>query len=248
MLRTLAIGFAAVATFSSVTGASATTFNVTQAGVFNNGTVNLAGNIAGYGAFNKNEITGPIVLKGTDSDGKPFEFVTFCFDLLHNINVGIGGFAGVNYSYTTVMPTNDLTNNPGGDSMGMGNPLTAVQIEKMSGLARLGAYIYGSGVSDKTARLAAISSAIWSTEYGLTASGFVPANALGYYNNYLSRSFTGAKGPVLISVNGQGQLVGNLQGLGNGTVPEPGTWAMMVIGFGLVGVGARRRAPKAIAA
>jgi hypothetical protein len=248
MLRTLAIGVAAVATFSGMTGASATTFNVTQAGVFNNGTVNIGGVINGYGVFAKNEITGPIVIKGTDSDGKPFELVTFCFDLLHNINVGIGGFAGVNYTYKMVALSNDLSNNAFGSSMGMGNPLTAAQIEKMTGLARLGAYIYNSGISDKTARLAGISSAIWSTEYGVTASGFVPANALGYYNDYLSRSFPGAKGKVLVSVDAAGTLVGNLQGLGVGTVPEPGTWAMMIIGFGLVGVGARRRAPKAIAA
>jgi hypothetical protein len=30
-------------------------------------------------------------------------------------------------------------------------------------------------------------------------------------------------------------------------VPEPGTWAMMILGFGLIGWQIRRRAPRSIA-
>jgi hypothetical protein len=239
MLRALITASAVLAAFGSTTAASAVTYNVTQAGVFHTGTVNLSGTIAGYGAFNKTEITGPIVLKGTTDAGDAFEVVTFCFDLLHNIGVGIGTFANVNYTYTALPVTNDLSNNPGGNSLGLGNALSLAQIEKMSGLANLGAAIYASGLGDKAARLGAISAAIWSTEYGLTASNFSPANGLGYYNSYIASSFTRAQGKVLIASNAAG-LVGNRQGLGIGTVPEPQSWALLIVGFGLIGVSARR--------
>jgi hypothetical protein len=243
MLRSIALGFAAAAAIGGATAASAVTYNVSGAGVYNDGRVQMTGTIAGHGAFDRNEVAGIVVLNGTTDKGKPFTVVTYCFDLLHNVNVGFGYQAGVNYTYTSVPVTNDLT-----AGAGMGNALTAGQIERMSGLARLGATLYMSGASDLTARMTAIQSAIWTVEYGLSASGFNPGNALGYYNDYLSRSFPGASVPVLVASDAQGQLIGNLQGLGNGAVPEPGTWALMIVGYGLVGVGARRRAMRPVAA
>lgn len=40
--------------------------------------------------------------------------------------------------------------------------------------------------------------------------------------------------------------IDNVTGVGQGVIPEPATWAMMIAGFGLVGFAARRRRSLAI--
>ena len=227
---------AAVAIFGGATSATATVFNVNTAGLYSYGTVNMAGSIAGHGAFNRNEFAGALVLTGTTDAGKPFSVVTYCFDILHNINVGFNGPAAVSYTFKSLPVTNDLSGNGG-----TGNALSTSQIERMSGLARLGASLFAVNASNLQARMTAIQAAIWTVEYGLTASSFSPAGAQGYYDAYLAKSFPGASVPVLVASNAQGQIIGNIQGLGIGSVPEPASWALMIIGFGMVGVTARRR-------
>jgi hypothetical protein len=48
-----------------------------------------------------------------------------------------------------------------------------------------------------------------------------------------------------IGAGGNGAYTGTLS-FANNAVPEPGTWAMMLLGFGAVGFAMRRRAPKAL--
>jgi hypothetical protein len=232
------------ALLASAAGADATTYNVSSAGLYSYGTVQMTGNIPGYGAFDRGEYAGALMLKGTTDTGAAFSLTTYCFDILHNISVGFGSQSGVNYTFTSAPLANDLT----GDA-GAGNALSASQIERMSGLAQLGSYMFKSNVSDLSSRMAAIQAAVWSVEYGFAAANFSSPTALGFYNNYMNRSFPGAKTPVLVASNAQGQIIGDVQGQGLGAVPEPQTWAMMVLGFGLVGVTTRRRSPaRAIAA
>lgn len=237
MSRLLSIGLTATL-LASASAASAVTYHVASAGLYTYGTVNMAGSIAGYGPFNRNEYAGAVVLQGTTDGGKPFTVTTYCFDILHNISVGFGYQANVNYNFSMQPVSNDLTGNGG-----TGNALSSTQIERMSGLANLGAWMFANNVSNLTARMSAIQAAIWSVEYGFTASNFSAPNALGYYNTYMARSFPGATTRVLVSSDAQGQILGNMQGLGIGSVPEPEAWALMVIGFGLVGAGMRRRSP-----
>ena len=52
----------------------------------------------------------------------------------------------------------------------------------------------------------------------------------------LAREATGVLAPVII-----GGAAGNITNPGTGAVPEPATWAMMIMGFGLVGASLRRR-------
>jgi hypothetical protein len=245
MFRSLAIAaIAAAAAFGPTTAAQATIYNVTSAGLYHYGTVQMTGNIAGYGPFDRNELAGAVVLQGTTDAGKPFSVITFCFDVLHSISVGLGSQSAVNYTYSLQPVSNDLSGNAG-----TGNALSVSQIERMSGLAKLGAYIFNSSPSNLSARLSAVQAAIWSVEYGFTASNFSVAGAGGYYAAYMAKTFPGAAVPVLVSSDGQGQLLGNVQGLGIGTVPEPESWTLMIVGFGLVGFAARRRpAARAITA
>ncbi len=238
MLRSISLTAIAATLLVSATGASATIFNVTSAGLYNYGTVRMTGSIPGYGSFDRNEYAGILMLKGTTDTAAPFSLTTYCFDILHNISVGFGGQGGVNYTFTSAPLANDLSGNGG-----TGNALSATQIERMSGLAQLGSYMFTKNVSDLSSRMAAIQAAIWSVEYSLAASGFSSPTAQGFYSNYMGRSFPGATTPVLVASNAQGQILGNVQGQGLGAVPEPETWALMVLGFGLVGVSSRRRSP-----
>jgi hypothetical protein len=238
MLRSISLTAITAALLATASGASATVFNVSSAGLYNYGTVQMSGNIPGYGALDRSEYAGVLVLSGTTDGGTAFSLTSYCFDILHNISVGFGYQAGVNYTFTSTPLANDLSGNAG-----TGNALTANQIERMSGLAQLGSYMFKKNVSDLSSRMAAIQAAIWSVEYGFTASSFSSSTAQGFYSNYMGRSFPGVTTPVLVASNAQGQIIGTAQGQGLGAVPEPETWALMVLGFGLIGVSSRRRSP-----
>jgi len=240
MFRSFATAaIAATALFGVATTAKATIYNVTSAGLYHYGKVDLAGSVNGT-PFNRSEFAGAIVLKGTTAGGQAFSVITYCFDILHSINVGFKQQANVNYIFSSQPVTNDLTG-----SGGTGNALSIIQIERMSGLANLGAWMMTSNASNLSARMSAIQAAIGSVEYNLAASNFTVPNALGFYNDFMARNFTGASTRVLVSSNAQGQLIGNIQGLGIGSVPEPENWALMIIGFGLIGVARRRQRPAA---
>ncbi len=53
--------------------------------------------------------------------------------------------------------------------------------------------------------------------------------------------WNGGQGPVLYGVGNQGGFSGVTYSLISGPVPEPGTWLLLIAGFGLVGTAVRRR-------
>ena len=69
--------------------------------------------------------------------------------------------------------------------------------------------------------------------------------AIGFQGDDLDFDGSGIDG-VLISLvlNPDGSDSG---GTGGSLVPEPATWGMMVLGFGMTGLAVRRRRPSAIA-
>ncbi len=52
-----------------------------------------------------------------------------------------------------------------------------------------------------------------------------------------------AIGPGPVALCGTGSVCGTIEGPAAGVIPEPGTWALLIAGFGLVGAAARRRRP-----
>jgi len=146
--------------------------------------------------------------------------VVFCDDLNHVVYVG----GGQNLHYMIGQVTVD----------GNGNPLSEAVSNKMGQLAGIGRYDYSKG--DENGAIAA-QAAIWDIEYGVAATSS---------DTTIQNDLTA---DLKIADNGKGYATG-LIGLDNqqsqitGGVPEPATWAMMLMGFGGLGAtmrGARRR-------
>ena len=112
--------------------------------------------------------------------------------------------------------------------------------------------------------MTAILPAGWDTYLGLHSTAFLPAsaltNAIVYNDDFPSIGLSGFSANLLVGVsyfavasgfentdvgtyslaiNGPGNV--NVGGGGQGAVPEPTTWAMLLAGFGIVGSALRRR-------
>ncbi len=156
--------------------------------------------------------TTPILM--TDSAG--YLHIVFCDDLNHDVYVG----AGQNLTYHTGKVTVD----------GAGNAISESVSNRMGQLASLGQSDYLQG--DEQGAIAA-QAAIWGLEYNIDVSStdtVIESNILR---------------DLRIADNGGGYAIGIISDIGTqnqllgGVVPEPGTWAMMVLGVLAVGVSLR---------
>ncbi len=85
-----------------------------------------------------------------------------------------------------------------------------------------------------------------SASYSAANSGTVILSLLSpttYYTRYLFTTRVGGE-TLYLGARGQGYQIDTI----NGAVPEPASWAMMIAGFGVVGVAARRRRTLMVAA
>lgn len=189
-------------------------------------------------AFTKATVTGPGIFKVPDATalniaynfgvapGDPtFTAWGFCIDLFTGVDV------------PTQYHIGDLT-----------GLFSQPQIDQIYGLAAFGSNLIKTGAPDLAKKLAGVQGAIWRIEYPtFTISGGVlpgspDAGIQGYIDAYaaLAPSLHG-NAYVLLSDDGssQGFVIG---------VPEPATWAMMIMGFGAVGMVMRSRRRLALAA
>jgi hypothetical protein len=199
------------------------------------------------GQYNDAKVTisGPGLFKNPDANaekivanfgigpGDPtFTVWGFCVDI----------FTAIDSGYFTQKPQNlqyhigDLADD------GNGHALTATQIQEIYGLASLGTNLIKIGAPDLQNKLSGIQGAIWAIEYpAFTVDGNTDALD-AYIAGYVAQapSLHGAA-YALLSDDGSTQdfVVG---------VPEPATWAMMILGFGLVGYALRRRRLQGLAA
>jgi hypothetical protein len=199
-------------------------FTVKQGGYFNNANVTLAG----PGPGNGTQIAANFRLKGHDQNGDAFDVLAFCVDLLHQINLGNNALANINPNLT--YKRGKITSAPGGSA------LSTEQVQQMMGLAALGFSLVKAGDPDLGVKIPAIQAAIWSIEYGKTATSG-NATIQGWINSYIA---------LAPDLNGRASFIYSLdtptrQGLFIPEVPEPATWAMLIAGFGMVGFAARRR-------
>lgn len=223
--------FLAAATFAAAVlamPATAGTVTIQTAGLYDYATIKSTGSVS------LNNPGGVFHLTGIDSTGS-VDFDAFCVDLAHVIHAGLGSQKAVNLQYEFAEFTAD----------GFGNALSADQIKQMKGLASLGFSFVGD--STKSADIAAIQAAIWQIEtptITVTSTNGTVKSLISYYVG-LAPSL---KGNVrYLAPVGPGNIRG--QGMFVPGVPEPSTWAMLIVGFGLIGLAARRKpAPRAVAA
>jgi hypothetical protein len=215
---------AALAVASAVPAAATETLHVSQGGIFNPGQVHASGSPSGT------YYSSVIRLTGTETGSNdPFDIWAFCVDLAHTINVGINSMANISYNYATGPLATD----------GYGHALSSAQIQQMSGLASLGFTIAKGDAPDRALKLAAVQGAIWQIEY--------PNATIASNNSFAGLDAKIAEYVALApTLNGKAQYLYSLsnpqsQGFLTSFVPEPATWAMMIAGFGLVGIAARRR-------
>jgi len=147
-------------------------------------------------------------------------YLGFCVDIAHNISTGTGQALG----YDLHPLSTDFS----------GETLTSTQIDRIFALAALGR------ANTTSARdTGAIQQAIWTIEHPPptftainTADGF-DQSRVQYFIDLAPTLH--ADGQVLQSQDGHQSFAGA------DAVPEPATWAMMIAGFGMVGLAARYR-------
>ena len=213
----------------AVPAAATTTLNITQGGYFNNATVN----IAGPGPGNGNQIAANFRILGTfggDASGS-FDLLAFCVDLANSIGLGNNTLSVLSPSLNYERGT--LTTAPGG------GPLTPAQVQQMEGLAALGFHLIKTGATNLSVDIPAIQSAIWSIEYGKTITSTNPAINTAIANYIAIAPTLTGRATYIFSTDDPTR-----QGLFVSYIPEPGTWAMLIAGFGLIGLAARRRRPE----
>jgi hypothetical protein len=214
-------------------GASAGTLNVTSGGIYSYNTVSV-NNVAEYATALG------LALNGSQAP----DLWVFCVDLPHNINVNIG--SQLSYNPPLVYQRGGVYTDSSGQYSGTGNPLSKKQSGEIGYLTSIGAGIAeqnfdkgGSGFTSTVQdQLSGIQGAIWEIEYP-TATITDPGYGIGGYVAQAAASgwvgYTNGIYPV--GANGQG--FGTSQGFST-TVPEPSTWAMMVLGFAGLGFAGSR--------
>lgn len=186
-------------------------------------TANNAGKVNGYSYY-----AGPILLDIKNGD----DILAYCADLNHTLK------SGSTYTYST------LTQN------GLGVALTLQTSNIIGQIAEIGLAAMGLGQNEKAA---AAQLAIWAIEYATTATNFKNAAIEGFYNTFMGTTYDGSGrwATTLLPVGNwpassalsQQMVLGLPSRSGGNTpaVPEPTTWAMMIIGFLGVGIVAYRR-------
>jgi hypothetical protein len=184
--------------------------------------------------FTKGLITGPGIFKAPDMTA---------LDIAYNFGVGPGDptFTAWGFCIDLFTGVEAPTQYHIAGAGEVSSLFTSAQKGQIFGLAAFGANLIKIGAPDLANKLAGVQGAIWAIEYPtLTVSG--NASIQPYLNAYIAAapSMTG-NAYVLLSDDGksQGFVIG---------VPEPATWAMMIMGFGAVGMVLRSRRRLALAA
>ena len=231
-LRNLLFASAIAAGALVATSASATEIFINKVGYYSTQKVKITKGLSSH-----DDIATGLVLDVNYGVGPSLPVYTlwgFCVDLFHEIDAGNGYQKPVNLQYHSGAVDNDSN----------GHALTVAQTSQIYGLANLGYQLVQSAASDLQNKLSGIQAAIWQIEYGTDGYSITPydAGVQAYMASYItlapSLNGAGAFGLYADDFKTQGFVIG---------VPEPATWAMMIVGFGLVGVTLRssRRRPVA---
>jgi hypothetical protein len=179
---------------------------------------------------------------GTSASSNTFQFLGFCIDVFDNISVGINSNQTLNLAYNA----GPLTNN-GQHAPYLSSDLVTfspTQLDNISRLVTFGTNLWNTDAltdpshnlsSGLTDQLAAVQGAIWKLEnptFTIDGSNSVDGLIATYTDqNFLNGLPTG-KIDTVFRPGSQSFAF---------AVPEPTTWAMMIMGFGAMGAVLRRR-------
>jgi hypothetical protein len=200
--------------------------------------------ISGPGYGPESAVLAPIhftAYEGIGPVGPSMDLMAFCVDVYHNINVGT-----INLQYDDTQVFDNNSDSPTWE------PISIEQQVLVGKLVNFGARLQLSGDPNRLAKLAAVQGAIWQVvNPSLTvdsSNDFVDS----LIASYTSGSGLAQFGPLgskltFITEKGKYHTIAAHQSFAFAAVPEPGTWLLMIAGFGVVG-GALRRARRAAAA
>lgn len=221
-------------------GALATTYVIDRGDMPSKRTLN----IQGIG----NVYAGPFLFDGTYGvGGESFtDIVAFCVDIYHHISTG-------NYSpdlvYTDTIPLTFDSNN-GGQANHWSGPtgFSETSLTRLGQLVNYGTLSFEDATLTGVARdkrLAAVQGAIWQVASGRNVTG----DGLDLVIDNLSAGQFGSEYGTIganytfITPEGRYPTSRGTQSFAfaaPGAVPEPGTWALLILGFGLTGAVLRR--------
>ena len=233
--------------------ANATTYTVDSITTQNvDETVTLGGTL--YGGSTETTTAGPYLLQASQTNGSPNNPATniwvFCVDLFHYWGAGYP-----NNTNLATYQTQALVDDSDGKSIALGT-FSALQSYEINYLANqainLGGSLKGGLTNDQ---LTAIQLAIWKIEYDPTNTGLLTVSGNSNVNLLMAGDITQAQSSFstgdyateLVSTNLNPYNNEHYQDFvtGNGgnlteSVPEPSTWAMMILGFAGIGFMAYR--------
>jgi hypothetical protein len=167
-----------------------------------------------------------------------FSFVAWCVDIFHGLDV-----EDTNLHYND---NQSLTTDSNFDAIGGPTALNQAQIDKVARLIDFGDDLFNSNDADKIDKLAAVQGAIWATVApAYTVEMYNNPNASSYLATYVDPGFLAGLTPRHVTFLTEDDTYGSAlarQGLAiTINVPEPGTWVMLIGGFGMIGAALRRR-------
>lgn len=226
---------AAALSLASVAGsASATTYYVDGVVLNPNGPTLTLSNPTDSGTF----LAGAIGLQIANTPtSKPYTTLwVFCVDLIHEIGLGAQS-PPLPYVVAPVLTKSD------GPTSGSGTLLGPGVSNQIGALAELGSSIASGHAAGTPNDLEAIQGAIWQIEYGgsVTSGDSNEDNLIASYVAY-GQAHGASNGDALgfYPLGAGGQGFGVTQGFSLG-IPEPASWAVMILGIAGVGGVARSR-------
>jgi hypothetical protein len=228
-----AILFASVCgVLATGTAASAATLQITSAGIYSDNTLIVGGN----------EVVASAI--GLTAQGSGNLFWAFCVDLTHDISLNIGSQFTFNtpITYNSALITTNFNPSP--------TPLTTAQQQQIQYLASFGIGLAQSAGNPATWNqtitdaLTAVQGAIWDIEYDTTITSNNKPEIITLLAQYVSDA------EAYVAEHPDAPLLEGLvspegaQALAISAVPEPSTWAMMILGFGGIAFVAYRRKAK----
>jgi hypothetical protein len=184
---------------------------------------------------------------GTTASISTFDLMVFCVDIFH--------WSGTNLAYDDNLT---LTSNSG--SGANFDTLDQGQIDQVGYLTNYGAKLYATNPTLNVNKLAAVQGAIWkvvnrdtTTPLVLTASNSAVGTIINdlagaSYLSYITTDVGAvSKNITFIKETANYGQANSHQAFVFAAVPEPATWAMMIMGFAGLGVMLRRQRSLAVA-